>query len=251
MKKLRHWGLALVSVTALALLIQEEAVPRKLWAAGAPAAGGKPVPTPGLAEADGNFTVSPSDATQGAPPGGSANSFAGMASQGGFQQPRQAIDLTVYTVSNKLPPGYQLLNIKHLARFPYDDDYEEQTDAFTPPKKLKHPRRAVPDDIKALDGKKVAIMGFMLPFDFNRHGTTHFGLLKSQAGCCFGVAPKLNEWIDVHLAADDRVFMDTPVLVLGTLKVAEIREYGNLMGLYSLKGDKIEKAVVPELEDGL
>lgn len=234
--------------TALSVLLAAWAW--SLWAAGAPAFGGKPVPTPGVAESGGDFTAGP----QGAPPAGrlsTSDPFAGAAGMAGFQRPQQALDLTAYSFENKLPPGYVFVNIKRLASFPFDNDYEEQTDAFVEPKKLKHPRRKVPADIQALDGKKVALMGFMLPFDFQRHGTRHFGLLKSQAGCCFGMAPRLNEWIDVHMFADDRVFMDTPVLVLGTLKVAEIRESGSLMGLYSLKGDKIEKAIVPELDNDM
>jgi hypothetical protein len=247
MKKTRHWLMALGSVTLLALLIQPDGGHWRLWAAGAPAAGGMPVPTPGDAEAAGNFSAAP--APSAAPAGG--NAFAGAAGQAGFQKPTQVIDLTEFTVSNKLPPGYTLLNIKKLASFPFDGDYEEQTDPFSEPKKLKHPRRAVPADVKALNGKKVALTGFMLPFEYRLVGASHFALLKSQAGCCFGVAPKLNEWIDVHMTNMGKLYMDTPVLVLGTLKVGEIREYGNLMGLYALQGEKIEKAVIPELDDTL
>jgi len=247
MKRARHWVMALASALFLAFVIQQDGSSLQLWAAGAPAAGGAPVPTPGDAEAAGNFSAG----AQTAPPVGPSNSFAGAASQGGFQKPGQVIDLTGYSVTNKLPPGYTLLNIKKLASFPFDGDYEEQTDPFSEPKKLKHPHRAVPADIKALDGKKVALTGFMLPFEYRLVGASHFALLKSQAGCCFGVAPKLNEWIDVHMTNMGKLYMDTPVLVLGTLKVGEIREYGNLMGLYALKGEKIEKAEIPELDDTL
>ena len=179
MKTARLWVMALASAALMAFLIQQEESPR-LWAAGAPAVGGSPIPTPGDAEAAGNFNAG----SQTAPPVGPANSFAGAAGQAGFQKPSQVIDLTEYTVSNKLPPGYTLLNIKKLASFPFDGDYEEQTDPFSEPKKLKHPRRAVPADVKALNGKKVAITGFMLPFEYRLIGASHFALLKSQAGCC-------------------------------------------------------------------
>jgi hypothetical protein len=181
---------------------------------------------------------------------GQPGSFAGAASQAGFQAPAQRLDLGQYGFENKLPPGYIAVNLRHLSSFPIDGDHREQSDPFAKPRRLKHPRRTVPADIKALNGKKVAVLGYMLCFEFQFKGASHFALLRSQAGCCFGTAPLLNEWVDVRMNGLTSLYMDTPVVVMGTLRVKEIREYGNLMGLYSMKGDRVEKAVVKELGPG-
>ena len=201
----------------------------------------------GLWAGSSDFTASPS---QGAPPVG-GNAFAGAAGAAGFSKPAVPIDVSQFSVENTLPPLTPLVSIHRLAGFPFEGDYEDQTDAFAEPKKRLHPKRKIPASILALNGKKVAICGFMLPFDYHARGTGHFGLLKSQAGCCFGLAPQLNEWIDVHMDKEAKLLMDTPVLVVGTLKVAEIREYGNLMGVYRMEGVSVEKAIIPELDDSL
>ena len=55
MKRWGRWMLALGSATALAWTLQMDQGAVRLWAAGAPAAGGAPVPTPGDAEAAGKI----------------------------------------------------------------------------------------------------------------------------------------------------------------------------------------------------
>jgi hypothetical protein len=98
----------------------------------------------------------------------------------------------------------------------------------------------IPVGIKALNEKSVAIKGFMLPMKFNGSLTTEFLILRSQGLCCYGVAPKITEWITVRLAGKGvKPVMDQPVTVCGTLHVGEVREHGDLIGIYSLDGEKI------------
>ena len=47
----------------------------------------------------------------------------------------------------------------------------------------------IPDTVKQLNKKKVAITGFMLPIDVDKGKVKRFLLLKSTMSCCFGVAP--------------------------------------------------------------
>jgi hypothetical protein len=98
----------------------------------------------------------------------------------------------------------------------------------------------IPVAIKGLNEKSVAVKGFMLPMKFDGSLTTEFLILKSQGLCCYGVAPKITEWITVRLAGKGvRPVMDQPVTVCGTFHVGEVREHGELIGIYSLDGGKI------------
>jgi hypothetical protein len=249
MKRGIHWATMLTLISMLGGRLDWNG----LWASDGPEATGQPVPTVGTTGVNANLVSAPANvipASQTSSSAGLPDSFAGAASQAGFQAPTQRLDLGQYGFENKLPPGYIAVNIRHLSSFPFDGDYVYQSDPFTKPKRLKHPRRTVPADIKALNGKKVAVLGYMLCFEFQFKGASHFALLRSQAGCCFGTAPLLNEWVDVRMNGLTSLYMDTPVVLMGTLQVKEIREYGNLMGLYSMKGDKLEKAIVKELGPG-
>jgi len=185
-------------------------------------------------------------ATGGAKPG--LSGMAKAAAAAGFKaiQPGMpVIDMGAFRPSNPLPPGVAYVSFRTLASFPYEGDCYPWNDPFSEPKRNPHPKRKVPKSILALNGKRVACMGFMLPWDFKPEGTRHFGLLRNQVGCCFGTAPALNEWIDVTVKdkpAD--VWMDTPLLLVGTLKVKRITESGNTMGLYSMTAESVERTQI-------
>jgi hypothetical protein len=98
----------------------------------------------------------------------------------------------------------------------------------------------IPMEIKAFNEKNVAIKGFMLPMKFDGSLTTEFLILKSQGLCCYGVLPKITEWINVRLAGKGvKPVMDRPVTVCGTFHVGEVREHGDLVGIYRLDAEKI------------
>jgi hypothetical protein len=101
----------------------------------------------------------------------------------------------------------------------------------------------VPSEIKALDNKKVAITGFMLPLKVRKGVCTEYLILQSQMMCCFGAAPRLNEWVQVRMNGEGvKSVMDVPVTVYGTLQVGEKRENGYLVGLYDMVGDRLVKS---------
>lgn len=192
----------------------------------------------------GNFVFSASPSGSGpAKTGGSV--MASAAAAAGFKplQPGMpVIDMGAFRPTNPLPAGVNYVSFKTLADFVYDSDFYPWNDPFTDPKRRKHPRRVIPKSILALNGRRVACMGFMLPWDFTRDGTRHFGLMRNQIGCCFGQAPGMNEWIDVSKVRPAEVLMDQPLLVVGILKVKRITEAGNTMGVYSMVAESVEAA---------
>ncbi len=103
----------------------------------------------------------------------------------------------------------------------------------------------IPDKVKQINGKKVAITGFMLPIDVDKGKVKRFLLLKSTMSCCFGVAPRINEVIYVESSKKEKIqtVMDMPITVFGKLSVGQqFREDLMLMGVYQLELDEVKRA---------
>ena len=103
----------------------------------------------------------------------------------------------------------------------------------------------IPDEVKQIDGKKVAITGFMLPIDVDKGKVQRFLLLKSTLSCCFGVAPRINEVIYVESSKKQKIqtVMDMPITVFGKLSVGQqFREDLMLVGVYQLELDEVKRA---------
>ncbi|RXK53678.1 DUF3299 domain-containing protein [Oleiharenicola lentus] len=99
--------------------------------------------------------------------------------------------------------------------------------------------KQIPAPVKALDAKKVAVTGFMLPVKMNEGLVTEFLLVKDPMACCYGVMPKVNEWVVVRMNGKGvPPLMDVPITFEGTLKVGQIYEGGYLTGLYLLQGER-------------
>ena len=81
----------------------------------------------------------------------------------------------------------------------------------------------IPERIKALDGQKVAVTGFMFATLFDKTSVKGFLLMKDQNTCCFGAVPNENDFIDVEMSSSKgvRYIPDVPVTVVGKLSVGE------------------------------
>ena len=103
----------------------------------------------------------------------------------------------------------------------------------------------IPDKVKQIDGKKVAITGFMLPINVDKGKVKQFLLMKSTMSCCFGVAPRINEVIYVESSKNQKIqaVMDTPITAFGKLSIGQqFREDLMLMGVYKLELDEVKRA---------
>jgi len=99
----------------------------------------------------------------------------------------------------------------------------------------------IPQRIKTLDNQMVAVKGFMLPLRQEQGLTTEFILLRSRMMCCYGMMPRINEWIHVRMGGKGvRCIMDIPVTVCGKLHVEEYRENRTMLGIYRLDGQKVQ-----------
>jgi hypothetical protein len=100
----------------------------------------------------------------------------------------------------------------------------------------------LPNTVRILADKQVAVTGFMLPTQVVEGRAVEFLLLKNQSACCYGVMPRVNEWVVVRTSGKGvKPLMDVPVTALGTLHVGELRNNGQLSGIYQLDLDELVK----------
>lgn len=100
----------------------------------------------------------------------------------------------------------------------------------------------IPPAIKGLDGKKVLLVGFMVPIDVDRRGNvTSFALTKNQAFCCYGIPPGLNELVVVDMAEGKTApySYDVPVAAYGTMHVGEEIDDGYILSLYRVTSTEV------------
>ena len=104
----------------------------------------------------------------------------------------------------------------------------------------------IPSQIKALNGERIEIEGFMLPLEGEVDNLRSFVLLKDQLACCFGITPLLNEWVYVKVPDKKKIgsYFDELVTLYGTLGVGAEFEDDLLTGIYHLELDRLEAVEV-------
>jgi hypothetical protein len=140
-------------------------------------------------------------------------------------------------------PGYLPIGFDKLSTFPFIVTYGMVDEKKAGSDASLDAMRQIPEEVRALSEKEVSLTGFMLPMRFEGKVTTEFLLLKNQGMCCYGVPPKITEWVNVQMTGKGvEAIMDQPVTVCGTFHVGALRENGDLVGIYRLDGDKLKVA---------
>jgi hypothetical protein len=101
---------------------------------------------------------------------------------------------------------------------------------------------SVPADVKALDGKRVTIAGYIVPLEMKGEKASRLLLCRYAKGCCFGGVPQSNELIDVEPQEADGVKPEThvPTIFTGTLRVRTPANLEELSaGLYRLEDAQV------------
>jgi hypothetical protein len=133
---------------------------------------------------------------------------------------------------------YQPVSFAKLAGFAYDQYAVEESLAQRGDGTVED---QIPAAIRALDGRKVAVRGFMVPIEFTRNETRSFLLVRNRMVCCFGMLVGLNEWIYVRMkeGRTARWLNDIPVTVYGTLAVGEDIRDGMVLSIYRMEGEEV------------
>ena len=100
-------------------------------------------------------------------------------------------------------------------------------------------KTAFPNFIKALDGKPVEMLGYMMPLT-EIENIKEFLLVPSLWGCCYGQPPSVNHIVAVKMPAGQTTkFFSGPIRIDGRFHVDETKQDGYLVSLYVLTPDKI------------
>jgi hypothetical protein len=137
--------------------------------------------------------------------------------------------------------GYQRITLGLLGSFRYEYPDPTYLESEEDPSKLKL-KDQFPPNIKALHGKKISIMGYIMPIDVDEEWRVKtFTLVRDQMVCCFGNVPEINEWVYVRLKTPQRAdqLIDVPVIVFGTLEVGEEISSGALANVYRVEADRV------------
>ncbi len=93
----------------------------------------------------------------------------------------------------------------------------------------------LPAWLKALDGRRIRIRGFMYP-TFQQTGVRSFGLARDNQICCFGRNPKIYDVFDVvlHEGTATNYIPNRPFDVVGVFHIHPDVEDGKLFRLYEM-----------------
>lgn len=101
-------------------------------------------------------------------------------------------------------------------------------------------RDQVPESIRALAGKRVAMVGYVLPLKMEGELATELIFMKDVTTCCYGAVPQMNDYAVVKMTGKPaKVVQDIPVTLVGILEVGERYEEGYLVSLFRLQGEAL------------
>ncbi len=133
-----------------------------------------------------------------------------------------------------------------LSGFVYDLPLGRELAGRTADQLRERTERIFPEAVRALDGRHVAVRGFLIPAQIRQGKVTQFILAaKNEVGCCFGDGLGISEWIVVDAEQAEDVSRDFlgQVTTLGTLEVGEdVTEGGYVMSLYRMKAHRVVPA---------
>ncbi len=138
---------------------------------------------------------------------------------------------------------YYQLSFDVLAGFPAGTpDVSNNLSSATPPR-ASSAKTDVPQSVRSLDGRKISVVGFMIPMATDQDGVSSFILAQSRMTCCYGLIPKLNQWIYVTMRPGKMTsqLMDVPITVYGTLGVGQQSDpQSKGWCLYRIMSDKVD-----------
>jgi hypothetical protein len=143
--------------------------------------------------------------------------------------------------ATQIENGYLHLPFDVLSGFKYDT--YEVLDEVRGGRPVTKSDDVIPPEIRAYDGRKVLVEGYIMPLRLKKGLVTEFLLFRDQAACCFGDKAKMNHYMRVKVT--DKGFEPGSTMthkVRGTLAVGEIYVQDYLTGIYQMTADHVEEA---------
>jgi hypothetical protein len=138
-------------------------------------------------------------------------------------------------VPSKTDGEFKPVSFDLLANFTFD-----VPDGVVAKEKVGESATQIPADVRALNEKKVALKGFMLPLKVDNGLVTELLIMKDQSMCCYGTVPRINDWVSVKMKGKGvPSVMDQAVTIFGKIRVGEMLENGYLVAIYQMDGEKM------------
>lgn len=140
------------------------------------------------------------------------------------------------TAKPEAKPEYQQLSFYKLSSFEY-----VTPNPFEKADEQKVVENVIPQEILDLNGTKIGLSGYMLPYEVDDDGNvSEFALNGNYDMCYFGAPVSMNEWVLVKMDANLKVnYTHKPVKVYGVLEVGEEIKDDEIVSLYRLKLEKL------------
>ena len=126
--------------------------------------------------------------------------------------------------------GYQSVTFSELSDFPFSTD---ENGVLLPDSK-------VPTEISELNGKKVALSGFLVPIEYVEDKVSGVILVRNQLLCCYGEEPQLNEWVLINVDPPVEPITDLPVTFFGDFEASPDMEQEQVISLYRMNANGME-----------
>ena len=99
-----------------------------------------------------------------------------------------------------------------------------------------HYNDQLPAAIKAYDGRKVRIRGYLMPVKMEGNEVREFLIMAGQMSCCYGTPPRFWEFIVARMKTDAAPnLMDRPLTFEGTLRVGDVYDNSYWTQLYTME----------------
>lgn len=134
----------------------------------------------------------------------------------------------------------QMLSLEELG----EEGREDLLDAMLYPDEYTEEERSFPPEVQAFDGQEVALRGYMIPSLQDKDRILSFMIVGDLLACCFGTAPRSDQWVDVVMAdgGSCEYFAFVPVIVKGTFRIEVIEdEAGYPAGCYRMRAVSVER----------
>ncbi len=153
-------------------------------------------------------------------------------------QPVSQIPLPQTTVSDGSVP---FISFDVLGGYPYDIDTSDASMSLAAEIYKAKLDSQIPAQILTYHNQYIEVEGYMIPIDFHDGKVLSFVLVSSPMACCFGMIPRINEWIHILVEKPgvSSLLVDMPLRIRGTLDIgADIQDQA-VMSLYRMKAQSV------------
>ncbi len=153
-------------------------------------------------------------------------------------KPDDGVRVSAFDAPDARDGAFTLVSFEKLSAF--DFFVNEMPSVKDPEKLVLRSTNSLPQQIKAYNGRRVSVTGYVRPLRTQNRLVTEFLLLRDQGTCCFGSRAQMNHFVRVKLKAGGfSPGLPVPYKASGTLRVGEEYVGEFLTSIYALDAEKV------------